>query len=108
MIVTFSSDVSADVVMFGEVATIFLHAMGEKEQPPGILRGENIRHAAERLRAFVGQVPEEKTGDDGENGNATPDEMHERKNRVGLKKRAFPLLELLDKSYRKSSDVIWR
>ena len=40
----------------GDVATVLLRAMGQSEQPPGILRGEDIRIAAESVsqpRALV-------------------------------------------------------
>lgn len=111
MLITFSSDVSPDVVLFGEVATLFLHAMGESDKPPGILRGDNIRLATERLQNWLGSIPAERTADDaGEDGEttATDEEKRERQNRIGLKKRAFPLLELLDIAYKRQSDVIWR
>lgn len=108
MLITFSNSVSPDVVLFGDVATIFLRVMGESEQPPGILRGENIKLAGDRLRAWLEQVPESPATDEDGNGEPGDDEARERRNRVGLRQRAHPLLELMQAAYQKHSDVIWR
>jgi hypothetical protein len=107
MLITFTSKVHPDVVMFGDIATRLLRAMDQSEQPPGILRGDDIRIAADKLRAYVDAVPKEKAPDEDE-GNKTEDELKQQRNRVGLRTRALPLLELLDASYNREVDVIWR
>ncbi|MEY4641997.1 MAG: hypothetical protein RLZZ227_1991, partial [Pseudomonadota bacterium] len=43
-----------------------------------------------------------------ENRKLNDDEEKERRNKVGLRIRAVPLLELMDKSYQRDEDVIWR
>ena len=91
--------------MFGDIAGTLLKAMGEKEQPPGILRGENIKIAADKLRRQLQILPPETLPD--LDKNKSEEEIKEQLNYVGLKKRALPLLELLDAAYRKDSDVIW-
>jgi hypothetical protein len=113
MLITFTSKVYPDVVMFGDVATILLHAMdlhalGLSEHPPGVLRGENIRLASDKLRDYLGTVPREKPVGEDADGNKSDDERRESRNRVGLRTRAQPLLELMDASYRKNADVIFR
>jgi hypothetical protein len=108
MLITFTSKVHADVVMFGDIATVLLRAMGESTQPPGILRGDAIRVAAERLREHLGTVPKDKPFPEEEDKNKSEEERQEARNRVGLRIRAQPLLDLLDASYRKDADVIWR
>jgi hypothetical protein len=114
MLITFTSKVYPDVVMFGDVATVLLHAMdlhalGLSEQPPGVLRGENIRLASDKLRDYLGTVPREKPfADDAGNRNPAEDERKESRSRVGLRTRAQPLLEMMDVSYRKHADVIFR
>lgn len=109
MLITFTSKIHPDVVMFGDVATVLLRAMGQSEQPPGILRGDDIRIAADKLRAYIDIVPAEKPADDEPGGNRTEDERKEQqRNRVGLRTRALPLLDLLDASYAREVDVIWR
>ena len=108
MLIIFTSKVYADVVMFGHVAAPLLRAMGQKEEPPGILRGEEIREAATRLRAYLEQAPTPAPFAEDEDKNKTEEERKELRNRVGMKIRAQPLLDLLDASYRKEADVIWR
>lgn len=107
MLITFTSKVHPDVVMFGDVAARLLRAMGQNEQPPGILRGEDIRIAAEKLRAYVDAAPAEQAQDE-DDANKTEEERQAQRNRVGLRIRALPLLDLLDKSYAREADVIWR
>jgi len=108
MLVIFTSKVHADVVMFGDLAGRFLRVMGESELPPGILRGERIKEAADKLRAWLDELPAEPVPEEDNNKIAAEDTEKERRNRVGLKIRALPLLELMDASYRKECDVIWR
>lgn len=108
MLITFTSKVHPDVVMFGDVATRLLRAMGQSEQPPGILRGEDIRIAAERLRAYLEQAPAAPAPSEAEEKNRSEDELKEMRNRVGLRTRALPLLDLMDATYREEADVIWR
>ena len=108
MLITFTSKVHSDVLMFSNIATMLLRAMGQKEEPPGILRGEDIKLAADRLRAYLHTTPQEDPYKEEDEKNMTDEERIEARNRVGLRVRAQPLLELLDKSYAKQVDVIWR
>ncbi len=107
MLIVFTSKVYPDVVMFGDIATTLLRAMGQSEKPPGILRGEDIKLAADRLRAFLNVATKDAANDEDDN-NKTDDERKELRNRVGLRIRALPLLDMLDASYKKDADFIWR
>ena len=107
MLITFTSKVHPDVVMFGDVATVLLRAMGQSEQPPGILRGDEIRLAAEKLREYVDAAQRQQSPAE-DDGNKTDEERKEQRNRVGLRTRVLPLLDLLDASYHRDADVIWR
>ena len=108
MLITFTTKVHPDVVMFGDVAGLLLKAMGESEQPPGILRGENIKIASTKLRTHLQMLPPENTPSADEDRDKAEENIKEQLNYVGLKKRALPLLELLDAAYSKDVDVIWR
>ncbi len=108
MLITFTTKVHPDVVMFGDIAGLLLKAMGENAPPPGILRGENIKTASDKLRAHLQMLPPENKRPADEETDKPEEEIKERLNFVGLKKRALPLLELLDAAYRNNSDVIWR
>lgn len=108
MIITFTTKSHPDVVMFGDIAGLLLKAMGESEQPPGILRGENIKTASDKLRAHLQMLPPETVQSEDRSGNKSDEEIQEQLNYVGLRKRALPLLDLMDAAYRKDNDVIWR
>jgi hypothetical protein len=108
MIITFKTKVYPDVVLFGDIAAQLLNAMGEKPEPPGILRGENIKTASDKLRAHLQMLPPEAQQPVNDAANKSEEEIKEQLNYVGLRKRALPLLELMDAAYRKDSDVIWR
>ncbi|MES2605447.1 MAG: DUF1840 domain-containing protein [Pseudomonadota bacterium] len=105
MLITFTTKVHHDVVMFGDIATVFLRVMGESEQPPGILRGDDINKAADKLRSWIeARAPETTEAD----GTKEDDTQRENPKLVSLKNRALPLLELMDAAARKQTDVIWR
>lgn len=103
MIITFRNKHHPDVVMFGDIAGVFLKVMGESETPPGILRGADIKAAEEKLKHYLRLIPdpgEEQGGEDRITGAQLPPP-------VKLQQRALPLLEMLEVAYRKDSDVIW-
>jgi hypothetical protein len=107
MLITFTSKYSPDVLMFGDIASQLLKAMGQSEKPPGALQGDNIKSAADQLRRYLQTVP-----DPGEQVSADDDDDEEadeqRKQRVGLSIRAKPLLDMLDKACKEKEDVMWR
>lgn len=108
MLITFTSKYSPDVLMLGDIASVLLKAMGQSETPPGVLQGENIKAAADRLRRYLQAIP-----DTGEKVVANDDDEQEDKDeqeepQVGLSIRAKPLLDMLDKAYKEKEDVIWR
>ncbi len=105
MLITFTSKYSPDVLMFGDVASVLLKAMGQSETPPGALQGDNIKLAADQLRRYLQAIPNpgkpEAADDDDEQGD-------KQEQQVGLSIRAKPLLDMLDKAYKEQENVIWR
>src|SRR5690606_40101612 len=108
MLITFTSKYSPDVAMFGNIATVLLQAMGQSPAPPGILRGESIKAAADRLRQYLQVIvdPDEQVVPEDEEDEQ--EEVEEEEQRIGLGIRAQPLLDMLDTAYRENVDVIWR
>ncbi len=94
MLVKFDSKVAA-ITMFGEVAVTLLKAMGQSGVVPGALLAQDIPPALERLRRAVSGAPRE--GED----------AGEREPKVSLAQRAFPLIDLLERSAKAGADVIW-
>lgn len=110
MLITFTSKHSPDVVMFGDVAALLLRGMGVSETPPGILRDEDIRNAADKLRHFLQSLPEDDDQDAADRNTSDKEregDSDDSPPRISLDQRALPLLELLDTAYREQDEVIW-
>lgn len=95
MLVRFDSKVGM-IQMFGDVAKRLLRMMGQSGAVPGALLAADVPAALQRLKSSVGLEPE--SGGQ-ENADGEP--------AVGLRQRAFPLIELLERAARSGSDVIW-
>ncbi len=104
MLIEFRSDAGPSVVLFGEVAQVFLALMGQSGQLPGALKAEDIGRALEGLRAGLPSLPRPAP--------STPDEEQaEREGRrerpVAMATRAWPLLQLMEAAIRKQRDLMW-
>ena len=97
MLIRFDSK-AGTITMFGDVGTRLLKMMGQSGSVPGAIMGKDIGPALERLRQAVSgerePSPDKKAGDDGEP-------------QVGMKQRAFPLIELLERAAKQDADVMW-
>ena len=107
MIVTFKSQASGDVIMFGDVAQRMMEIMGKEATAKGIVTVEQLPEAIARLRAAI-------AADKAEHANAVnPDwpqheqEIYGKGIAVSLTQRAAPLLELLEWSLKKNKPVVW-
>lgn len=106
MLITFHSDESADVIMFGDAAKALLAILGKDPQDgQGIVTVEQLPAAIERLHAAIeedrarqGEPDEEAAKEQGQTGMAAP---------VGLAQRGWPLLEMLERSARAGVPVTW-
>jgi hypothetical protein len=72
--------------------------MGQSGSVPGAILAADIPAAVQRLRGGVSGESEpardQKSGDDSEP-------------KVGMRQRAFPLIELLERAAKNNADVIW-
>jgi hypothetical protein len=97
MLVRFDSK-AGTITMFGNVATELLKMMGQSGSIPGAILAKDIPPALERLRQAVSGArepsPGRKAGEEGEP-------------QVGMKQRAFPLIELLERAAERDADVVW-
>lgn len=109
MLTTFKSDVSADVIMFGDAAQKLITLMGkDASDGKGIVTPEQLPDAIARLRAAIEedrQSQDQRTEADeaadaeaGRTGMAAP---------VGLAQRAWPLLDMLEQAQRNKVPVVW-
>ena len=102
MLVTFRTEVHADLLMFGEIAVYLLKLMGHSGTVPSALLADEVPAALDRLRQAVAAhketVPEAAEDVDDEDDDESP---------VDLAQRAFPLIELLAAAAAAHCDVLW-
>ncbi len=103
MLVTFRTDVHADILMFGDIAVQLLKLMGHSGTVPGALLAEDVPAALERLRAALAAQPvaPPKAAD------REDAETDENEPPVSLAHRALPLIELLAAAATARCDVLW-
>ena len=109
MLVTFSSKAAADVLMLSEHAKPILRIAGIMVEDPFPVRGvfstELLPVAIARIEhAMAQETPPKQDADEEDEDAETP---HPIAQHVGIKQRAFPLLELLVKSNKAGVPVTW-
>lgn len=103
MLVTFHSKAWSSITLFGDVAKALLKMAGHSGTVPGALRADDVGAALSRLeQALAAAGPDAKTtqvpGDAGD-ADAPP--------AVGLRLRAYPLIQLLSAAAEQRCDVMW-
>ena len=104
MLITFHSDAYADITMFGEVGRKLLTLMGHSGTVPGAIKAADVPAALAKLTDAVTEQGDEPLGQ----APADDDPDAVKQPVVGLRQRAFPLLELLKAAAENDSDVTWR
>jgi hypothetical protein len=105
MLVTFRSKSWSNITMFGDVAVTLLKMMGHSGTVPSALRAGDIPAALARLKQELAAVkPEHESGPNAapaaaEDADAPPV--------VGLRLRAYPLIQLLSAAAQQDCDVMW-
>ena len=104
MLVTFSSKAGADILMLSQHAKPLLQIMGKLDGAELAVRGvfmpEHMDQTIGRLEQAIALAPE--PSDDDEDAPKDPIARQ-----VGLRQRAFPLLDLLRKAKEKNYPVLW-
>jgi hypothetical protein len=100
MLVRFESEVG-NLTMFGDVAVKLLKMMGHSGTVPSAIRPQDIPAALARLEGALDAQPD--------HGARAPGAAEdEREQPVSLKRRAFPLIELLGRAARNDCEVMWK
>jgi len=105
MLVTFSTKVSADIIMFGDVAQELLKLMGQTGVVPGALLAADIAPALERLKKAIAVVGAKPAGNPPRAAGEEDDERAPPL--VSLRQRAVPLIGLLEAAVAGEADVTW-
>jgi hypothetical protein len=100
MIYKFKSKASGDVIMLGEVADKLLGIIGKDGTPQGILEVAQMPAAIAALESAVAadQAHREKYPVDPERDEQEP---------IALHQRAWPFLDLLQRSHAAGESVVW-
>jgi len=102
MLVTFRSKAWGNITMFGDVAMALLKLMGHSGTVPSAILARDVPAALQQLkdRLAAGTFEEvERPAEDGD---------EEVRPAVGLRTRAYPLLELLSAAAEQECDVLWQ
>lgn len=105
MLVTFRSKAWGNVTMFGDVALTLLKMMGHSGTVPSALLAREIPAALARLKQALAAVEPE---DGGREDQGTGDEEDDAPPPVGLRLRAYPLIEMLSAAAEQECDVMWQ
>jgi hypothetical protein len=103
--IRFSSSAAADLSMFDSPARELLRMAGRLEADRGAIGADEVAGALQALRSALAALPApppepEKSAKDGE--DETPGEPE-----VGLRQRAWPLVDMLERAARKNVAVLW-
>lgn len=104
MLVQFESKVGG-FTMFGDVAVQLLRLMGHSGTVPSAILAADIPAATERLRVALRTHQEPPPQPEASAADAQGEQGEPR---VPLRTRAVPLLDLLERSARAGSDLMWR
>lgn len=100
MLVRFISSETGELMMFAEVARTLLQAVGKDTGRRGAFTRDEMVAAAERLRAAVAR---------GENPSPATDDDESAEAPVALGPRAWPLIDMLERTARGGADanIVW-
>ena len=104
MLVQFVSSETGEVLMCAEVARVLLQAMGKETTARGAFLPEQMLPAAQALRDAVqrseaAQPPAEEDEEEGKKKEIV----------VGLRQRAWPLIDMLERTARSGpkANIVW-
>lgn len=104
MLVTFRSKAWGNVTMFGDAAETLLKMMGHTGTVPSALLARDIPGALARLKQGLDAASAEETGRQPVQANADDADAPPP---VGIRQRAYPLIELLSAAAKQECDVLW-
>ncbi|CEG57949.1 DUF1840 domain-containing protein [Legionella fallonii] len=95
--ITFSCDAYENISYFNDVAKSLLSLMGHSGAVPGALTAEEVSEALSNLQQGLGR---DKT-------NSAQKDTDDEEPQISLRKRAVPLISMLEAAVKKKCDVMW-
>ena len=101
----FKSRADADLLMMQPVAEQLLAIVGRQPAPQGIIELQAIPAAIAALEGAIAdeRALQKRTGGD----RVADDDADGGGDRIGLSRRAWPLLEMMKRSVAEKSDIVW-
>ena len=107
-LIRFSSKAAGELFMFEQDARHLLGILGKEQTPKGIITADQVAGAIATLKAAIDTQTQE-AGADAKPAlePADPDLADTQAQRVSLRQRAFPLIDMLERAQAKQTDVLW-
>ena len=104
MIYKFKSKAASDLVMLGPQGDQILRIVGKAPSAQGIFEVDSMPAAIRALEQAVAADEAARSADGAGAFQAAPDEPAER---IGLRQRAWPFLEMLKRSHDEGAVIVW-
>lgn len=107
MLVRFSSQATANLLMFDDVARALLTVIGKSPTQRGVITVPEMSRALVRLHALTEREKRLKEGLERREELPVPDVGIEPHELVGLSVRAQPFIKMLDQAQREDKEITW-
>ena len=104
MIYKFKSKAASDLVMLGPQGAQILRIVGKEPSAQGIFEVDSMPAAIQALEQAVVAAEASRSADGADASKAAPDEPAER---IGLRQRAWPFLEMLKRCHAEGAVIVW-
>ena len=99
----FKSKADADLIMMAPIGDHLLQIIGREPAPQGIVQNKAIPAAIAAIDAAI--AAEERVL--GTHGGDDDQDASSRSDRVTLRQRAWPMLEMMKRSVAEQADIVW-
>lgn len=106
MLITFHSQASANITMFGDVAKQLIHMMGYCENIPGIIDVDDVPQALLNLQTKLAETEKLDAAQQAET-EAEDDPWEDKEPHISMTTRARPLIEMLESAIADEVVVMW-
>lgn len=107
MLVRFSSQATANLLMFDDVARALLKVIGKTPTKRGVITVEEMSGALVHLHALIEQEKRMREGRERREELPIPNVGIEPHELIGLSVRAQPFIKMLDQAQREDKEITW-
>lgn len=107
MLVTFTSSTSGEIMMFAETARRLFEIISKTCSALGVITEKQLPEAIEKLQRAV-LTEKNEVGEESQHLNKSSDDEDPKTPSIGLAQRAYPLIELMERTRIMGGFVMWR